>query len=57
MDNCEILYYKESPMDKEMVWIYETKESKSFVRGRHISNIITDENEIMKAIWDRNLNR
>lgn len=40
-----------------MVWIYETKESKSFVRGRHISNIITDENEIMKAIWDRNLNR
>ncbi len=57
LDNCKILYYKESPMDKETVWIYETKESKSFVRGCHISKIITGENEIMKAIWTRNLKR
>lgn len=57
VDNCKVLYYKESPMDKEMVWIYETKESKSFVRGCHISKIITDENEIMRAIWDRILQR
>lgn len=56
-NNCEILYYKESPMDKETVWIYETKESKNFVRGCHMSKIITDENEIMKTIWDRNLGR
>lgn len=52
---AKILYYKESPMDKEMVWIYETKESKIFVRGCHISKIIIDENKIMRAIWDRNL--
>lgn len=57
LDNCKILYYKENPMDKEMVWIYKTKESKRFVHGCHISNIITDENEIMKVIWDRNLKR
>lgn len=44
VDNCKILYYKESPMDKEMVWIYETKESKRFVCGCHISKIITNEN-------------
>lgn len=56
LDNCKIFYYKESPMDKEMIWIYETKESKRFVRGCHISNIITDENEIMKTIQDRILN-
>lgn len=53
LDNCKIFYYKESPMDKEMIWIYETKKSRKFVRGCHISNIITDENEIMKTIQDR----
>lgn len=56
VDNCKILYYKESPIDKETVWIYDTKESKKFIYSCNISRIITDENEISKTIFDRRLN-
>lgn len=56
-DNCQMLYYKTNPFDEEFVWIYETEYGGKFIRGCHISKIITDKDEIMKTIFNRSLGR